>query len=269
MLLVGLGARQYAPGTVTTLGPWATNTTTGAPTVTPAASFPAYNVQNLYNTWISLDDAGVSGNPGATIGGGTGSGAANDYSLENGAHGDVYFLTPPAYEFGTFTAYNGGAQFSVADPAYGTYNVPAPSTTNAYPYTGIWLQNGYLQVNYRVYNGGTTLRNVTAVPAGVVFNGTTGADAYSYNWTGPKGYIGGTGIVPTPTWPVATTGGSYFDGPWPGNQNTACQGYYFSGKFIPASTKRNDVIIKLKIQTIPSNNPNDAPIILKAGNQVK
>ncbi|MGN7787498.1 collagen-like triple helix repeat-containing protein [Niabella sp. 22666] len=280
-----VGLRQYAPGAVTITGPFATNSTTGAPVVPAAASYSPFYVQNLYNTWISLDDAGALGNPGSTIGSGAGSGAANDYSLENGAHGDVYFLTPPAYEFGTFAAYNGGTAFNVVDPVYGTYNVPAPSTTNAYPYTGIWLQNGYLQVNYRVYNGGTTLRNVSAVPAPSVFNGTTGADAYSYNWTGPKGYIANAGtangtsqggLYPgasgTAYWPLAATAttGSYFDGPWPSNQNTACQGYYFSGKFIPVGTKRpDDVIIKLKIQTIPSSNPTDAPIVLKAGGQVK
>ena len=102
----------------------------------------------------------------------------------------------------------------------------------------------------------------------LVYNGNSGANAYSYNWTGPKGYIGAPG---TPTsygwWPIAPAGqgGSYADGPWPANQNTACQGYYFDGKFIPVGVDRStDYIIKLKIQTIPSNNPTDAPIQLKA-----
>src|SRR5690606_14703463 len=237
-----------------------------------------------YNTWISLNDHGAEGSPGGTGGYTYGSGAANDYSTANGAHGSVYFLTPPAYEFGTFAAYNGGTSVSVASD-YGTYTVPAPTTTTSYPYTGIWLQNGVLQVNYEVFNGGSTLRNVTAVPAGLVFNGTTGANAYTYNWTGPKGYIAfpatangqtQSGLYPsasgTAYWPLASNGnqGSYYDGPWPANQNTACQGYYFDGTFIPVGVDRaTDYIIKLKIQTIPSNNPTDPAIQLKAGQQVK
>ncbi|MCH5718089.1 hypothetical protein [Niabella hibiscisoli] len=269
-----VAAKQYAPGAVTLAGPYATNPMAyGAPIVAPAASYPTYNVQNLYNTWISLNDDGVSGNPGGTIGGGNGSGAANDYNTVNGAHGDVYFLTTPAYEYSTFVAVNGGTSFPVTSP-YGNYNVPAPTTTPEYPYTGIWLQNGVLQVNYNVYNGGTGLR--LTGPEGTLGAGATipfGATPYSYNWTGPKGYIGASGVAPNAAtyWPVsATTGGSYTDGPWPSNQNTACEGYYFKGVFIPTSTPRtDDIIIKLKIQTIPSNNPTDAPIQLKAGNKVK
>lgn len=269
------GARQYAPGSVSLAGPHSVNQMSyNAPVVAPLFSYPVFNVQNLYNTWISLNDAGAAGVPGANPAMGLGSGAANDYSVQNGAHGSVYFLTPPAYEFGTFSAYNGGVSFSVASE-YGTYTVPAPTTDNNYPYTGIWLQNGVLQVNYEVFNGGSTLRNVTAVPSPLVFNGTVGADAYTYNWTGPKGYIAqpGTPNGGTPGyWPLASNGnnGSYYDGPWPANQNTACQGYYFDGKFIPVGVDRkDDYIIKLKIQTIPSNNPNDPAIQLKGGKSVK
>lgn len=269
-----VAAKQYAPGAVTLAGPYATNPMAyGAPIVAPAASYPTYNVQNLYNTWVSLNDAGVSGNPGGTIGGGNGSGAANDYNTVNGAHGDVYFLTTPAYEFSTFVAVNGGTSFPVTSP-YGNYTVPAPSTTPEYPYTGIWLQNGVLQVNYNVYNGGTGLRLTGA--EGTVGTGATlpfGATQYSYSWTGPKGYIGASGIAPNAGayWPLSTaTGGSYTDGPWPSNQNTACEGYYFKGSFIPTSTPRtNETIIKLKIQTIPSANAGDPAIQLKAGNKVK
>lgn len=262
------GQRAYQPGSVSTVGAWTQNTMAyNAPVVTPFYGGEYYALQNLYNTWISLNDAGASwntgshtGNPGTSFG----SGPANDYNTQNGAHGHVYFLTPMAYEFGTFAAYNGGGAFSVAS-AYGTYTVPAAPTTTAYPYTGIWLQNGVLQVNYRVYNGGTTLRNVTLVPAPLVFNGTSGANAYTYNWTGPKGYIGAPGSPASNYWSnaLAGQGGSYADGPWPANQNTACQGYYFDGKFIPVGVDRaTDYIIKLKIQTIPSNNPADPPIQL-------
>ena len=269
----GVGVKQYAPGSQTLAGPYATNPMAyGAPIVAPAASYPVYNVQNLYNTWVSLNDAGVAGNPGGTIGTGAGSGAANDYNTVNGAHGDVYFLTTPAYEYSTFVAVNGGASFPVTSP-YGNYTVPAPTTTPEYPYTGIWLQNGVLQVNYNVYNGGRGLRLTGA--EGTLAPGATlpfGSTAYSYNWTGPKGYIGGTGIVPSAAayWPVAATGGSYYDGPWPNNQNTACEGYYFKGAFIPTSTPRTgDIIIKLKIQTIPSANAGAPATQLKAGNSVK
>ena len=249
------------------------NTYTGAPVVTPYSSGTGLQLQNSFNTWISLDDAGGAGSAGGEQGWTSGSGPANDYSLQNGAHGDVYFLTPPPYYLGTFTAYNGGRQFSYTDPMYGTYNVLAPTVNAQYPYGGVWIQDGVIQLNYWAFNGGTNLRNLTQSPSN--FLGTTGnplavSNAYSYRWVGPKGYIGGTTPDAHGYWRTAATGGSYYDGPWPSNQNPACEGYFFSGAFRPEPAKKqDDVIIKFKIQTIPSNNPGQAPVVLKAGQQVK
>lgn len=249
------------------------NSYTGAPLVSPNATYPAYLVQNLYNTWVSLDDLGVTGAPGSNPGVGLGSGAANDYSLENGAHGSVYFMTPPPYYLGTFTAYNGGRQFSYTDAAYGTYNVLAPTVNAQYPYGGVWIQNGVIQLNYWAFNGGTNLRNLTSAPSNYL--GTTGSatsisSAYSYRWVGPKGFIGASNAPANGYWRTAATGGSYYDGPWPSNQNPACEGYFFTGAFRPKPIqKQDDVIIKFKIQTIPSSNPDQAPVVLKADQQVK
>ena len=232
---------------------WATTGTTNPAPFTGAQY--ATKLQNLYNTWISMNNlgAGYVGYSGPGSGGEVGqvygSGPTNDYGA-NGANGNVYFLTPPPYVFSDFVVYNGGQSFSLTSPAgYGTYTVPQPTITTGYPYGGIWIQNGIIKVNYRVYNGGKTLRNITAGSSTLPFNSD-----YSYNWTGPRGF----------------NADSYTTGPWPSNQNIACQGYYFSGRFIPvAGARKDDVIIKFKIQTVPSNNPTTTPIVKKAGGEVK
>lgn len=272
VLTPGLTTKTWVPGTFNAPAH------PSAP-VAPGTLGTTWNLQNLYGTWVSLDDAGSAGSPSGAPGGtgdvgvSAGSGAANDYNLENGSNGSVYFLTPPPYSFGTFVAYNGGRAFATTSP-YGNYTVPAPTVNTTYPYGGIWLYNGVVKVNYRVFNGGNSLRPTG--PEGTLAPGATipfGPVPYSYSWTGPKGYIGAAGVAPNASayWSISTTtGGSYTDGPWPSNQNTACEGYYFKGTFIPTAVPRkDDVIIKFKIQTIPSSNPTDAPIVLKAGNQVK
>lgn len=219
-------------------------------------------------------------------------------SPANGAVGSVYDVTPPAYSFSHFVHYNGKLGFNHFNPWYGLVTVNAPVPTTRYPWSGIVIRNGIIYVNYMIYNGGKCIRGTTRLtddrqqpivnwmpkhddspwprhshwlswpdwrPGVPTWNPAWYYDSYNASYCDDINFAYRK-LLPRGYFFVDDNNNAYVNGPWPNNQNNSCAGQYFDGNFIPFERRDlDDILIRFKIQTLPSSRVGTTTAKDKAG----